>query len=218
MSSVAPAKDRLLDLLVLGAAGRTGHEVVVQALAAGHRVTAFVRDGSALADGRLDLSIVAGDALVPADLRAAVAGQDAVIDTIGSHRGTDDFISATTDALVEAMTACGVGRLVLMSHFAVSPQYRARFFDRLWHPTLPGLAADVARAEGIVRSSSLAWTVVRATRLHNGRPTGHLRVMGPDEPIRRHDAVTRADVAGFLLDVVADPASVNETLLVTGSP
>jgi len=216
MTSVAPTKDRLLDLLVLGAAGRTGHEVVSQALSAGHHVTAFVRDGSTVVGGP-GLSVVAGDALVPADLRTAVAGRNAVIDTIGSHRWTDDFLSETTGALVEAMEACGVRRVVLMSHFAVAPEYRPGALERLRHPFRRSFVADAARAEELVRSSGLAWTIVRATRLHNGPATGHLRVVAAGEPIGAHDSVARADVAAFLLRVVADGAPIHRTFLVTGS-
>ena len=41
-----------MKILVMGASGKTGHEVVRQALAAGHEVTAFVRDPSRLERSR----------------------------------------------------------------------------------------------------------------------------------------------------------------------
>src|SRR5664279_3212065 len=75
--------EQTMRVLVIGASGKTGHEVVRQALAVGHEVTAFVRDPSRLQVRDPRLTVVRGDARSVDDLRRALAGQDAVISTVG---------------------------------------------------------------------------------------------------------------------------------------
>ena len=71
-----------MNILVLGAAGKTGREVVAHALAEGHTVTAFVRNPEKIE--RNDVTVAVGDARNAADLRRALRGQDAVISTLGT--------------------------------------------------------------------------------------------------------------------------------------
>jgi putative NADH-flavin reductase len=73
-----------MKLLVLGASGKTGSEVVRQALDAGHEVTAFVRDRAKLSITDAGLRVSTGDAMSFDDLRSALQGQDAVISTLGA--------------------------------------------------------------------------------------------------------------------------------------
>jgi len=83
-----------MNVLVIGAAGKTGSLVVERALAAGHRVTAFARDASA-SKAATGVSVFAGDATDRAALDKAMVGQDAVIDTIGGktpYRGLSEFL------------------------------------------------------------------------------------------------------------------------------
>jgi uncharacterized protein YbjT (DUF2867 family) len=208
-------EQRVLNLLVLGATGRTGSEVVNRARAIGHRVRAFVHDPAKASVTNPDVPVIAGDVLVPADLRSALAGQDAVISTIGSHRVTDALISNATETLIEAMDACGVRRVVTMSNFAVSPNYRPSKFGRLLHPMAKTAATDMATGEALLRGSDLDWTIVRASRLVTGPGIG-ARVVGPDETVTRGSTVTRAAVAEFMLGVLDDASAFRRVLTITG--
>ena len=76
-----------MNVLVIGAAGKTGSAVVEQALTAGHQVTAFVHQKEGY-DAPENVRVVEGDATDPATVAAAVAGQDAVLDTIGAKHPT----------------------------------------------------------------------------------------------------------------------------------
>ena len=206
-----------MNLLVLGASGRTGTEVVTHALARGHHVQAFVHDPRKLSVTDPNLTMIAGDALVPADLRYALFGQDAVISTIGSHRVSDTLISGTTESLIEAMDAMGVRRIVMMSTFVVAPNYRPSGADRLFHPLAKAAAADMAAGEALLRDSDLDWTVVRATRLVNGPGPG-ARVVAPDEHVTHKFSIARPAVANFLLSVLGDPSFIRQALMITGQP
>ena len=72
-----------MKVLVIGAGAGTGRETVEQAVARGHEVTAFVRNPRQY--DRADLRVVASDGCDEKAVSAAVAGQDAVFNTIGSR-------------------------------------------------------------------------------------------------------------------------------------
>jgi FlaA1/EpsC-like NDP-sugar epimerase len=73
-------------LLVIGATGGTGRELVQQALAHGHQVTAFVRDPARLQIEHANLRVAKGDVLDYATVEAAMRGQDAVVSALGHRR------------------------------------------------------------------------------------------------------------------------------------
>ena len=119
-----------MNILVLGANGRTGRLVVEQALATGHTVTAFVRDPAKFQLTGERLSVANGDARDLDDLVAALEGQDAVINTIGGAERK--LIATTTAELVAAMRKRGVKRVVAMSTFIATPNFRPTGMMRLF--------------------------------------------------------------------------------------
>ena len=72
-----------MKLLIFGATGGTGRQLVDQALAQGHEVTAFVRKPSRLPVKHDKLIVMTGSILDQADIDAAVAGHDAVLSALG---------------------------------------------------------------------------------------------------------------------------------------
>jgi uncharacterized protein YbjT (DUF2867 family) len=203
-----------LNILVLGANGRTGRLVVEQALAAGHTVKAFVRDPSKLQLSDEHLSVANGDARYVNDLVAALKDQDAVIGTIGG--GERKLIATTTKALVEAMKESGVKRAVIMSTFIATPNFKPTGMMRLFPRLVRGIVKDDLAGVKLLESSDLDWTIVYATLLKN-KPKAGYRLIGPDEPVTGKNHVNRADVAEYLLTALADPSSIGQALLITGS-
>jgi len=72
-----------MNIVVLGATGRTGRLVVEQAIAAGHTVTALVRSPEKLAVRNPNLHVVAGQATDPSAVARALDRADALISTLG---------------------------------------------------------------------------------------------------------------------------------------
>src|SRR6266436_9262191 len=70
-------------LLIIGATGGTGRELVKQALERGHQVTAFVRTPARLRLAHERLTVVRGDVLDRSSVEAAVRGHDAVLSALG---------------------------------------------------------------------------------------------------------------------------------------
>lgn len=72
-----------MNLLLFGASGATGHEIVKQAMAQGHHVTAFVRDPVKLTIKHEWLKLVQGNVKDFSSVDAAVKGHDVVLSALG---------------------------------------------------------------------------------------------------------------------------------------
>jgi putative NADH-flavin reductase len=196
-------------IAVFGATGGTGQELLRQALAAGHQVVALARRPEAVAAQDERLRVVEGDVLRPEDVASAVAGADAVISAlgIGMHRHATTVYSAGTGNVIDAMKTAGVRRLLCVSTSSLElpPPRRITEFavSRMLHAILAAPYSDMALMERAVRTSGLDWTLVRAARLTNAAPTGRYRTM-VDEKLPGCWSISRADLAGYLLDRVTD--------------
>jgi len=196
-----------VNILVFGASGPLGRQIVEAALAAGHQVTGFVRNPGRLT-ARPGLREAPGDVLDPVAVAAAVPGHDAVISALGhsrpSPRGAD--LHPGVSHLIEAMRAAGVSRLILItSHGVGDSRGRSGFvFERIIVPwRLRAEFADKERQEALVSASDLDWTIVRPARLTNGPARGRPRAR-PRLPVTIRDSISRADVARFVLGELGD--------------
>jgi putative NADH-flavin reductase len=191
----------MMRLLIFGATGGTGRELVHQALARGHSVTAFARDPASLGE-RDGLRAVAGDVLDAAAVERALPGHDAVLCTIGRPATSPGTVrSEGTRNIVRAMQAAGPSRLICQSTIGIGdtrallpPRYRYLLVPTLLRRTF----AEHARQETVVRSSDLDWTIVRAAALSDGERTGRYKMNG--RPPRFE--ISRADVADFMLGLL----------------
>ena len=206
-----------MKVLVLGATGGTGSHVLRVALSAGHEVTVLVRDASAL-DVTDGVRVLTGDATSAEDVRAAVVGQDAVLNAIGSRNIRHPVEVEVGRALLPAMRDSAVDRLVVCSAFGVGDsQADANTLQKMFFHTVLGkvyAAKDVADAE--VRESGLDWTLVYPTRLTDDPATGSLAT-GERLPQGAGIHVTRADVARFMLAQLTDATWSRKIVVVTGA-
>ncbi len=194
-----------MHLTVLGAAGATGQRVLEQTLRSGHRVTALVGDPARLPQRDDDrVSLVVGAATDAQALRHAMPGSEAVIAALdsGPARGPHAVSRAARAVLAAAETA-GVTRLVWLSalgagrtieQVAPLPRIGIRLARRR-------SLADRARADDLIRSSDLDWTLVYPLLLTNGPRTGrYTATQAPNSRIG--SGLSRADAAEFMLGLV----------------
>lgn len=201
-------------LLVLGASGRTGTEVMREAIAAGHDATAFVRDPAKLlvCEG---VSIKTGDARNADDLRGALAGQDAVIVTIGGSLGGSDLFEPALEALVRAAEETGVRRIVMMSTFVTAANFKPTGLAKLRSILMTGFFYDTNLGLERLRASKLDWTIVLATTLTNEPKSGQARIVPQTETVSAKNHVPRADVAAVLVGQATSVSHIRETIVVT---
>ncbi|MFD9795710.1 NAD(P)-dependent oxidoreductase [Streptomyces sp. NPDC059070] len=210
-----------MKLTVFGASGRIGAQVVTQALAAGHQVTAVVRDPARFTATGPGLELVRADLADPESLRDAVAGRDAVLSGLGANSRADAATGVTarlTASVVKAMDAAGTRRLLVVSAGPVGPEAPDDpFLDRLTltvvQRVLKDVYGDLRRMESDLAASALDWTAVRPVRLVNKPLTGAYRTAVAATP-RSARSIGRADVAHAMLRMIDDPATVKQGVCV----
>lgn len=203
-------------LTVFGATGGVGREVVGQALAAGHEVTAVVRAPARLPEA-LDTRALHGVVALddPVAVRAAVAGRDAVLSGLGARgRKADGVAERLTGRIIAAMEAEEVRRLLVVSAVPVGPVPAGEpLVDRLARKAvgavLAEVYADLARMEAALERSATEWTSVRPPKLTDGPCTGVYRTVVGGAPVSSR-SLSRADVAHAMLKLTDDPAAVRQ--------
>lgn len=194
-----------LKLIVLGATGATGLEVVRQATERGHSVTAFVRSPDRLGAVRNQIAVQKGDLLDSSELAQVIEGHDAVVSAFGPRlpvsKAEAHLLQQFATALTKAMERTRVRRVVvesvafLFKDSIIPPAY---LLGRL---LFPSIVTDSAAMEKIFVKSGLDWTMVRPPELTNKPYTGRYRVREEHLP-RFGFKISRADVADYMIKAV----------------
>ena len=208
-------KSGAMKLLVLGATGGTGIEIVRQAIAQRHAVTAFVRSPERLKPFAGQITVKQGDLLSSAALAGVIEDHDAVLSGFGPRvpiaKQDAHLLRDFATALTAAIKRTGVRRVLVIStaflfkDAVVPPAY---LFGRLF---FPGVVADASGMERIFTASGLDWTILRPPQLTDKPHTGKYRVREAHLPPFGFK-ISRADVADCFLKTVADAASIRKVL------
>lgn len=197
-----------MNIIVFGATGRTGQELVKQALEQGHIVTAFTRNPLKLKIAHPNLRFIKGDIIDYQIVEDAIKEQDAVLSALGaaSPFKFDQSVVDGMKNIIRAMEVRGVIRLIYMSAILVKEtRNNAGFIVRYIAPKL--LSTEIAGHEArekMIRQSNLRWTIVRPCTLTNGK---HLALFRSGENISSGGftvMISRADVADFMLRQLND--------------
>jgi putative NADH-flavin reductase len=205
-----------VDIVVLGATGRTGRLVVAEALRRGHGVTALVRD-AATAGLPPQVVVQQGQARDAEALAKAVVGADAVVSALGPRAGDATLHRDVAAALVDVLRGAGVRRFVGVSGAGIAvpgdaKSVRDRIISAVVRRFGGAAVADKAHEHAVWAASGLDWTLVRPPRLTEEPPTGRVEHHAHRSP--RATAIGRADLAAFLLDCVEQGLHVGAAPLV----
>ncbi|SNX61758.1 putative NADH-flavin reductase [Streptomyces sp. TLI_55] len=193
-----------MNIVVFGANGPTGRQVVEQAVEAGHTVTAVTRHPESFpVDGA---RVVLADVYDPAAVERAVAGQDAVVSALGVPYGRDRVTVYSTGVthIARAMAGHGVRRLVAVTSTVLfgTPAPGENFlFRKVLEPSIARFMGrtvyeDMRRMEEVLRRSELEWTVLRPGGLFDAEEVSAYEV-GTERLPGRYTA--RPDLARELL-------------------
>jgi len=192
-----------MKLTILGATGSVGQKLVDQALAANHTVTVLVRNPEKLGALRSRVTVVQGDVTNADAVKDAIAGNDAVISTLGHSKGSpDDVLTVASSNTIAAMRNAHVKRLVVLANTALPdsddhPTFGQRIQRRMMGMIIGQINRDHATQAQHIEASGLDWTIVRAATLADGPHTGKYHVGQLDS--NAGNRIIRADVADFLL-------------------
>lgn len=195
-----------MQLLILGASGKTGQHVVQLALARGHAVTGLVRTPARLPVRHPQLISIVGAIQDPAAVAGALSNANAVISCLGAPSPLGRYPAFTRGIahLLDALAHQPGTRFIYQSFLGVPDgRKQLRFpFNLLVRMVLPGAIADHALNEQRIRRSGLAWTIVRPPKLTNAPPTHRYRLGEAIFAVNRFPTMSRGDVASCLLDQV----------------
>jgi putative NADH-flavin reductase len=220
-----------LRLTIFGATGGIGQQLLQQALAAGHDVTAVVRDPQRLLANRNGTRVVTADLSVATQpvLETAVAGADAVLSGVGPRAMTKAGVAEHgTRSIVDAMRATGGRRIVVVSAAPISTMasparpkpprrdpgegfFMRNFLTPLVKTVMHERYADLALMEDVLRASDLDWTIFRPPRLTNQGLTGSYRTAF-GRNLRGGALISRADVAHAMLAAVHNPETIRREI------
>jgi uncharacterized protein YbjT (DUF2867 family) len=191
-------------VLIVGATGGTGRQLVAQALELGFTVTALVRNPARLPDDHPRLTVVPGDVLDATAVEVAMRGQEAVLSALGHKRyfHPTRILSEGTRNILRAMETHRVQRLVCETSLGIgdSAGRMGLYYTLFVIPLiLPFYFWDKTRQERIIASSSVDWVIVRPGVLTNGAKRGRVRHGIGVGSLLWTVRVPRADVAEFML-------------------
>ena len=192
-------------ILIVGATGGTGRQLVAQALERGYVVTALVRNPAKLPLDHAQLRVVQGDVLDYASVEASMNGQDAVVCALGHKRFfyPTNIQSEGTRNILRAMETQRVSRLICETALGIgdSAGRLGLFYTLFIIPViLPFYFWDKTRQERSIAQSGVEWVIVRPGVLTNGVKRGRYRHGRQVGSFLWTVRISRADVADFMLN------------------
>lgn len=209
-------------VVVLGANGGCGQELVKQAKARGHDVRAVVRSKDWQPPEGVE--VLRGDLADEAFLKKALDGREVVLSALGlrikslspfAKPESPDFLTRSTPALVAAAKATGVKRILAISAGGVGDSFEKMpgfFRGFIRFTALKKAYAELDVMERTLLASGLEILVPRPSGLTDGPATGHARVV---RGYAGRPTISRADVAAWMLDSLDRPIPADRTPLLT---
>lgn len=209
----------IMKITVFGATGATGKKVVEQALELGYEVNAFVRNPEKMDITNEKLTLITGDVTNSENVDQAVEGSDGVVVALGASPDmqADVVMEKGTQNIMNAMKKHSVKRIIVQSSYAMSGSSEGIEFMKkmgmgeeqiaMMKPVLD----DKSKQGDAVVSSGLEYTIVRPLMLNDEGKTGKYRV-GENLDVKVGDAISRADVADFMLKDLTENKFIGKTV------
>ena len=204
---------KTMKVLIFGATGTTGKEIVKQALDLGYDVSAFVRNPDKLKLEHKNLTVIQGDVMNPASVDEAVRGHEVVISSLGAG-AKGNVRSEGTQNIIRAMEKADVRRFISQSTLGVGDS-RGNL-NLYWKYVMFGLLIrkaflDHVKQETYIQQSRLDWTIVRPGALTDGEKTGKYRhgFSGQDRSTKLK--ISASDVADFMLKQLSTEAYLRKS-------
>ena len=217
-----------MKILLLGATGRTGIQIIEEAIKRGHRISAIARDPDKLKD--YDIEITQGTPYNYEIVEKAITGCEAVINTLNVSRKLDnpwaplrapkDMISKSASNTIKAMEKVGIKRFIALSTIGAGRSWKKTpiilklivSFSNLKHAFL-----DHGKQEEILENSAIDYTICRAPMLSNKtNETGAIATVEGVKPADMY--LSRNSAAEFFLRIIEKKEHIRETISLSNKP
>ncbi|MFC0213906.1 NAD(P)-dependent oxidoreductase [Paenibacillus chartarius] len=167
-----------MNILILGATGRVGGQIVTYALHDGHHVTVLVRTPEKIQINHEKLTIIQGNVLNKDDIARATHGIDVVISALNTDGTTT--LSESMPLIIEAMQNKGIQRIITIGTAGILQSRTApnllRYQSSESRRKLVRAAEEHHKVYDMLKQSTLEWTIVCPTYLPDGERVGKYRV------------------------------------------
>jgi uncharacterized protein len=167
-----------LNILILGATGRVGGQIVNYALHDRHHVTALVRTPEKIQINNENLTIIQGNVLNKEDIVRAMHGIDVVISALNTDGVTT--LSESMPHIIEAMENEGIQRIITVGTAGILQSRTSP--DLLRYQSSESKRKSTRAAEehhkvyDLLKQSTLEWTICCPTYLPDWESLGEYRV------------------------------------------
>lgn len=167
-----------MNILILGATGRVGSQIVTHALHDGHDVTVLVRTPEKIQINNENLTIIQGNVLNEDDIVRSIGGIDVVISALNTDGTTT--LSESMPLIIEAMKREGIQRIITIGTAGIlqsrsTPQSMRYQLRESKHKSVRA-AREHHKAYSMLKQSGLQWTIVCPTYLPDRESIGKYRV------------------------------------------
>ncbi len=197
-----------MNVVVYGATGNSGREIVKELLSRGHAVTGVARKVEALND--LKIAAKADDLSKVDAIAAIIKGSDVVVSAYAPPKDDPDALLGVTEREIAAVKKAGGPRLLVVGGaglLEVAPGVSLIKSGHLPAEYLP-IATSHEKALGLLRASDINWTYLSpAAYFVPGERTGKFR-LGTKELIadaKGESRISFADYAIALVDEIEKP-------------
>jgi putative NADH-flavin reductase len=200
-----------MKITIFGSTGELGSECLKQALAAGHEITALVRDDNKLPQDMHDkIAIIEGDALAPEDIkRALTSDTEAILFAIGvDKQSPDNLCTDITELIVQTMREENIPRFVWCGGGSVlidedQVALGAKFVHWYAKNFMAKVHADKEHQYAFLQEHrDIHWIGVRPLQMKSGQHTGNYR-LGFDR-FSGMSNITFADCADAMIAMLTD--------------
>jgi len=196
-------------IVIFGATGETGKQLVEQALATGNEVVVYARNPSKLNVSHEHLTVIQGELSDAALIETAVKDTGAVLSALGPRGGSKNKpLTQGIQNIIAAMKKQGISRLIVTSTLSAKdpkdkPDFKTKALVNLVKTTMHAAYEDIVGSAETVRVSDLEWTIVRLAALNNKPKSEKVKVgyVGTGEVGM---SISRADIADFMLKQIED--------------
>lgn len=203
--------------VVFGASGRTGKEVVNEAVSKGISVRAVVRKTPATLFQE-PIQTVCFDYRNTEALTTIIGGVSCVVIAFGPRSPYKDlFCAEATKNIVMAMEKLGVKRIICQTGAMIGdyPNNRGFFFglmSTLFRINDPRAYNDRVEQEDVIKESSLEWTIVKPPRLTD-MPVRNV-IAGPEVRVGLLSTISRGSLARFMVSEIEDSRYIGRVVFV----
>ncbi|WP_337102707.1 NAD(P)-dependent oxidoreductase [Paenibacillus sp. YIM B09110] len=211
-----------MNIIIFGANGKTGRELMERALKQGHSVTAFVRDPSKILLKDANLNIVKGEATNYSDVEKVLKANKydiaySVLGAKGMFKRDLPLIGAMQN-IVKAMEKNNVPKLIHVSFIGAREEaVKLGFVYKYIIPNfMKNLLLDHREKDTLLTNSRLTWTLVQPPSLTSGPYTGrYMHEAQINMGVSRKLKLSRADLADFMIKQLNDDTYNNKAVFVT---